>query len=144
MGRDAGAHAYGNALRSINQKVGDPHRKDLRLPLRLIIIRDKIYRLVQVLQIDLLGKFFQPCLGVAHGRSPVPLDGAEVSVSVHQGHPLLKLLAQHHQRIVDGAVPMGVVLTHGIAYNTGRLSVRLIVVQMQLAHVIEHPALYRL
>ena len=39
---------------------------------------------------------------------------------------------------------MGMIFTHGIAHDTRRLPVGLIVVQAQLAHIIEDPALYRL
>ena len=33
------------------------------------------------------------------------------------------------------------VFTHGIAYDTGGFPVGLVVIQAQLAHIIEHPAL---
>ena len=36
------------------------------------------------------------------------------------------------------------IFTHRIADDTGRFPVRLVVVQMELAHIIENSALYRL
>ena len=49
VGRNAGTHSYRNSLRAVDQQVGHADRKNLRLLLRLIIIRDKRYGLVQIL-----------------------------------------------------------------------------------------------
>ena len=49
VGRDAGAHAHGDALGSVDQKVGDPYRQHLRLLFRLVIVGDEVHGLVQIL-----------------------------------------------------------------------------------------------
>ena len=62
-------------------------------------------------------------------------------MAVHQSHSLFKFLAHNYQRIIDRAVAVGMVFTHGIAYDTGGFPVWLVIIQAQLAHIIEHPAL---
>ena len=120
MGRDIGRHTHGNSLCPVDQKVGNPHRQDLRLLLCLIKIGTEIHHiLVHVGKVDLLGKLLQLGLGITHSRSPVPLDGAKIPMAIHQGHTLLKLLFHHHQGLIDGAVSVGVIFTHGVADNTG-------------------------
>ena len=143
VGRNACAHAHGNALRPVNQQVWDPDGKHLRFLFRLVVVGHKIHGFIQIFKVYLLRKLLQTRLRVTHGGCPVPFYGAEVAVSVHQGHALLKILAHDNQCLIYGAVAVGMVLTHGIAHDTRRFPVGLIVVQMELPHIIEDPALYR-
>ena len=63
---------------------------------------------------------------------------------VNQGHPLLEILGHHHQRVVDGAVPVRMIFTHGIAHDTRAFPVGPVIANAQLIHIIERPALHRL
>ena len=144
MGRDGGGHADGNALSAVDQKIRHPDRQDLRLALGLIVVGDKTDRLVQIPQVDILRELLELRLGVTHGRGAIALDGAEVSVAVHQRHAPLEGLAHDHQRLINRRIAVGVIFTHGIADNAGGLSVGLVVGKAQLAHVVEHAPLHRL
>ena len=145
MGGNAGDHPHGDPLRTVHQKVGKPDRKYLGLLFRLVKVGDKVHHvLIQVCQERLLGHLGKPGLRISHGGSPVSLNGSEIPVAVHQGQSLFKLLGHDHQRLVDGAVPMGMVFTHGISHNTGALAVWLIVSDAKLVHVVERPSLHRL
>ena len=65
-------------------------------------------------------------------------------MAIHQGHAFFKILGHDHQGLIDGAVAVGMVFTHGVSHDTRRFPVGLIVIQMELAHVVKHAALYRL
>ena len=145
MGRRAGGHAYGDSLGAVDEEIGELHRQDGRLLLRLVEIRDEIHHvLVQIRQIGLLGHFLQPCLRVTHGSGAVSLNVAKVSVSVHKGQALLEILSHDHQGVINGTVPVRMVLTHGIAYDTGTFSVRPVVADTQFIHVVKGAPLHRL
>ena len=145
MGGDAGSHADGNSLRPIDQKVGNTHRQHFRLFLRLIKVGDKIDNvLVQILEERHLGKFGKSCLSVPHGSRPVSFYGAKVAVAVHKHHALLEVLGHDHQGLVDGAVPVRVVFTHGISHDTGAFSVGPVPADAQLMHIVESTSLDRL
>ena len=145
MRRNTRRHADGDTLGAVDEQVRNPHRKYLRLLLRLIKIRTKIHHiLIQIRQIHILGKLLQLRLRVTHGGGAVSLDGTKVSVAVHQRHPLLKLLLHDHQRFIDGAVSVGMIFTHGITHDSRGLSVRPVRPQPQLFHGVEHSPLHRL
>ena len=145
VGRRAGGHAHRDALGAVYEKIGELHRQDGRLLLRLIEIRDEIHHvLVQIGQVSLLGHPLQPGLGVTHGRGPVPLDIAEVAVAVHKRQPTLEILGHDYKSLVYGAVSMGMVFTHGIAHDTGALSIRPVIADAQLVHIVKRPPLHRL
>ena len=61
---------------------------------------------------------------------------------VYERHSFLKDLGHDDQRLIDGTVSVGMIFTHRIADNTGRLSVGLVGTEAQLAHIIKHTALH--
>ena len=82
--RDARGHADRDALRPVQQQVRHPHRKDGRLRLCLVKIGHKIHDiLVEIGQERFLCQPLQARLRVAHSRRAVPLDGTEITMSVH-------------------------------------------------------------
>ena len=145
MGRCAGSHTYRNTLRTIYQQVGELDRKYTGFLFRFIKVGNEVHHiLVQIRQKCLLGDLFQARLRITHGRSPVSFDIAEVSMSVYHGKPFFEILGHHHQRVIDGAVPVGMVFTHGITHDTSALPVRPVVTDSQLMHIIQGSALHRL
>ena len=145
MRRDAGSHTNGDSVCSIYKEVWNTHRKYYRLLLCFIKVRHKVHNvLIQIFQENLLGQLLQTGFCVSHGRCSVSLDGAEVSMSVHQGAAFLEVLCHDYQGIVDGAVPMWMIFTHGISYDTGTFTVRAVVADAQLIHIVKGTALYRL
>ena len=121
---------------AVNQKVGHTDRKHLRLLFRLVVVGDEI----QPSYPDPLNRL--PLQTSPAGppynawRRAVALDGTKVAVAVHQGHSLLKILGHDHQGLIDGAVAVGMVLTHGIAHDTRRFLWGLSWFRPELAHVI--------
>ena len=126
MRRNRGRHTDRNALRAVHKKIRNANRQNLRFFLGLVVVRDKADGLIEVAEIHFLRKLLKLRLGVTHGRSAVSLNRAEVAVAVDQRHAALKGLAHHNQGLVNRAVPVRVVFTHGIADDTRGLSVRLV------------------
>ena len=138
VGRGAGDHTYGDPFGTVHQKVRNLNGKDGRLLLRLVEIGHEIYHvLVQIPQKSLLCDLLKSGLRVTHGSSPVPFDVAEVAVSVHQRKFLLKILTHNYQSIIDRAVAVRMVFTHGVSHDTGALSVGSVIADPQLVHIIE-------
>ena len=145
MGRNAGSHADGNSFRTVYQKVGNPDRQDLRFLLCLIKIRYKIHHIfIQISEEHFLGQFFQTCFRVSHGSRAISLDGSEVSVSVHQSLSFFEILCHNDKRLIDGAVAVGMVFTHGISHDSGTFPVRAVITDPQLIHIVQGSSLYRL
>ena len=145
VGRRACRHADRDSLRSVDQEIRNADRQDQGLLLGLIKVGAEIrHVLVQIRQKGLFRDLLQARFRVAHGRRPVSLDIAEVSVAVDQGKSLFELLGHDDQGIVDRAVAVGMVFTHGIAYDTGALSIGPVRADPQLIHIVEGAPLYRL
>ena len=65
----------------------------------------------------------QPALGVARGGG-LEVGRAEVAVAVDERVAQREVLGHAHQRVVDRAVAVGVVLAHHVAGDPGALHVR--------------------
>ena len=143
MGRDIGSHTYGNTGGTIYQKIGITAGEYSGFLFRFIKVRYEIYRIFIDIGQHLHGNLGKPGLCITHGGRAVAVLGTEVSVSVNQRISCGPLLGHINQRPVNGAVAVGMVLTHGIADDTGALSVRLIRTVVQLYHGIQYPSLYR-
>ena len=65
-------------------------------------------------------------------------------MSVHQCTALFKFLRHDYKRIINGAVTVGMIFTHGISYDTGTFTVRAVVADAKLIHIVKGTALYRL
>ena len=145
MRRNAGGHTYGDSVCSVYKKVRDTHRKYHRLFLCLVEVRHKVHNvLIQIFQKNFLCQLLQPGFCVSHGCSSVSLDGTEISMSVNQCAAFFEFLCHYYKGIIDGAVSMWMIFTHGISYDTGTFTVRAVVTDAQLIHIVKGPALYRL
>ena len=145
VGGDAGRHSDCNPFRPVDQKIGYPHRKHLRLLLRLVKVGHEVHDvLVQIGKIRLLGDLGQARLCITHGCSAVPFYGSEVSVPVYKDHSFFEFLGHDDQGFIDGTVSVGVVFTHGIPHDTGAFPIGPVIPDTQLVHVVERAPLNRL
>ena len=143
MWRYIGSHAHSDSCGAVHQKVGVPAGQHCGLFLRIVEVWVEIHCVLVDVRQKLHGNLRKPGLRVTHGGSAVPVHGAKIPVSVHQRIPGGPFLGHVHQRAIDGTVPMGMVFTHGITYDTGALTVGLIGTVVQFDHGIEHAALNR-
>ena len=63
---------------------------------------------------------------------------------IHQRHPQVKVLCQAHNRVIDGAVAVGVELTHDFAHHAGAFYVPFVGPEPHFAHHIDDAPLHRL
>ena len=82
-------------------------------------------------------------LGVSGGRRAV-VEGAEVTVTVHEGQTQREGLGEAHHGVVDGGVAVRVELTHDLTGHAGALDVAFIGAQAHLLHHVEDAALHGL
>ena len=144
MGRNIGGHADCDAGGAVDQKIGESCRQDGGFFLRFIEVGNKIDRILAYIRQHLHGDLGQPRLCITHGRGAVAVHGTEVAVSVHQGIAHGPGLGHVDQGSVNGTVAVGMIFTHGIADDTGALSVGLVRTVVQFAHGVEDSSLYRL
>ena len=145
MCRDTCRHTDCDSFRTIDQKVRHTHRKHKRFLLRLIKVRTKINDiLIQIGQTYFLREFRKARLCITHRSSSVSLNGSKVTVSVHKNLSLLKLLRHYYKRIIDGTVSMRMIFTHRISDDTCALTIRLIITDTKLVHIIKCTTLNRL
>ena len=142
---DAGSHTNGDSVGSVYQKVGDSYRKHYRFFLGLVEVRHKVHNvLIQIFQKNLLGQLLKASFCVSHGCGSISLNRAEVSMSVYQCAALLEFLCHNYKGIINGAVSMRMIFTHGISNDTGTFTVRAVVADTELIHIVKGTALYRL
>ena len=144
MRRNTCRHADGNSLGTVDKEIRYFHRQHDRLFLRFIKVWNEIHHVfIEIRQKILLCDLLKPCLGITHGSGAVALNIAKISVPIDQREPFLEILCHDHQCVIDGAVAVRMVFTHGITYDTGALAVRSVVTDPQFMHIIKHPALHR-
>ena len=144
MGRDVGGHANRNAAGAVDQQVGKARRQYLGFKLALVVIGDKIDRVLGDVRQQLARRLRQAGFGIAHGRSRVAVHAAEIALSVDQHQAQGKILGQPHQGIVNRGITVGVILAHHVADNTRRLLVGLVEFVAALVHGIENATMHRL
>ncbi len=144
MGRNAGCHSYRNSFRAIYEQIGKFNRKNRGLLLCFVKVGDKVYHvLIQIGKKCFLGHLLQPRLGITHCSRTIPFDISEITMSVHKRHSLFKILAHDHKGVINRTVPVRMILTHGISYDTRTFTVRPVVTYSQFMHIIQDSSLYR-
>ena len=144
MGRNVGGHADRDSARPVDQQVGKLGREHRGLALGLVVVGPEVDGvLVDVLKQG-MGGAGQPRLGIAHGRRPVAVHGAEVALPGDERQTQRKVLGHAHHGVVNGAVAVGVVFAHDLADDARRLAEGAVVIVAALLHGIEDPPVHRL
>ena len=144
MWRDVRRHADSDSRRAVRKKLRELRGQHGRLFQGLVVVRCEIHRLlVDVLQHE-LRDLRHAHLGVAHRCRRITVNRAKVTVTVGEHVAHGKILRHAHDRIVDRAVTMRVVLTEDFADDARRLLVRLARTHARFLHRIEDAAMHRL
>ena len=110
--RDVGGHTDRDTARPVDQQVGDTCGQNRRLVgLAVVVGREIDCLLVDVAQ-HLHREGREACLGVTHGGRAIVAARTEVALTVDQRVPHRPRLREAHQRVVDRAVAVGMVVTH--------------------------------
>ena len=142
---NTGRHTNGNTFRTVYKDIWDLDRQYDRLFFRLIKVRHKIHNVfVQIFQKSDLCDLLQSGFRITHGSGAVSFDRTEVTVSVYQRKSFLEILCHDNKCVIDGAVSVWMIFTHCITDNTGGFTIRLVISNPQLLHIVQGSSLYRL
>ena len=142
--RDVGRHADGDAGGAVDQHVREARRQHGRLHVLAVVVRLEVDRLLVDVGEEVGGRLVEAHLGVAHRRRLVAVHRAEVALAVEERQRHREGLRHAHQRVVDRAVAVRMVLAHDVADRSGRLAVGLVVGVAGLVHGVEDAPVHRL
>ena len=142
--RDVGGHADGDAGAAVDQQVRHARRQHDRLGLGAVVARAEGDGLLLDLLQHFVGDPREAALGVAHRRGAVAVERAEVAGAVDQRIAQRERLRHAHERFVDRAVAVRVVVAHHVADDLRALAMLGVGGQVLLPHRVEDAALHRL
>ena len=142
--RDVRRHADGDPGAAVDEQVREARRQHDRLAARSVVGRDEVDRVLVDVAQHLGRRGVQARLGVAHRRGGPAVDVAEVAVAVDQLVTHREVLREPHERVVDRAVAVRVVLAHHVADDLRALDVLAVGRRPHLVHHVQHAAVDRL
>ena len=142
--RDARGHADGDAFGAVDQHVGKPRGQDRGFAVLAIVVVLKIDRVLVDVGQQETGRFRHAHFGIAERGRRVAIHGAKVALTVQQHQRHRERLRHAHQRIIDRAVAMRVILAHRIGHRARGLAIGLVVGIAHLVHRIKDAAMHRL
>jgi len=125
------------------EPFGQLARQDRWLLLAAVVVGDEIDGLLVDVAQHLVRDLGQADLGVPHRRCVVAIDRAEVALTVDQHVPKGKILGHAHDRVVNRAVAVRMVLADHVADDTSRLLIGAVPVVVQLMHGEQDAAVHR-
>ena len=143
VGRNIRSHAYGNAIGTVHQKVGDTGRKHHRFLQGTVVVGHEVHGVLVNIPKHFQGDFGHTHFRITHSRRRVTIHGAEVAVAVYQGVAGREILGHADGRYIYRKIAMGMKFTEYIAHDTGRFLVRLIRKHAGFTHGIENAAVNR-
>ena len=142
--RDFRGHAHGDAVRAVQEQVGDRRRKDGGFFERAIEILLKIDGFFLDVAQHFLCDARHAGLRVPHGGGGVPVDRPEISLSVHKRGAHGESLGHAHHGVVHRAVPVRVVLSKHFPDHARALLVTGAGGQAQVAHAVQYAPMHGL
>ena len=118
---DVGRHTHGDTRGAVNQQVRDARGQNGRLERLAVIVRLEINGVLVDVAHHLQGDGGHLRLGVSGSRSTIVTGRAKVTLSQRQRVTHNPALNQTHEGVVDGAVAVGVELTHDVTDHAGAL-----------------------
>ena len=142
--RDVRGHADCDPGGAVDEQVGEARREHQGFALGAVVVGHEIDGVhVEVAQ-HLGGDAGEAGLGVAHRGCWIVVDGAKIALAVDELVAHRELLRHAHERVVDGRVPMRVVLAHDLADDQRALRVGAGGAEPELVHRVEHAAMHGL
>ncbi len=144
VGGHIGGHTDGDAVGAVDKQVGQLGGQHTGFLALVVVGGHHIDGVLVDIRHQLVAYLLQTGLGVTHGCRRVAVDGAEVTLTVHQRIAHRPVLSQAHQSTIDTRVAVGVVLTHHVAHDAGALLRRSVVKDTVLVHRVQNAAVHRL
>src|SRR5690606_22984905 len=144
VGRHIRCHPNGDPGRAIDKKVGKLSRQYGGFLQRVVKVGLEVDRILVYVGEHLLRNPAKACLSVTHGCGLIAIDRSEITLTIHKCIPEGPVLGHTHHGVVHRLVTMRVVFTKYFPDNTRRILIGLVVIDPQLEHTVEHPAVDRL
>ena len=142
--RNLGRHADGDAIRAVDDEVGNSRRQHHRLDRGVIEVGDKVDRVLVDVGQQLFGNFGEARLGVPVGCWRVAIHRTKIALSIDQRIAQTPGLRQAHHRVVDSGIAVRMVLLQTLAHYAGALHVLAIVQHAHVVHGVQNAAMHRL
>ena len=143
MRRDVRRHADRNTASAIDQHVRETGRQNSWFRSLAVVVVLKINGIFVDVGQQVGGGFVHPHFGIAHGGRVIAVHGAKVALTIQQGQRHREILRHAHQRVIDRAIAVRVVLTHHVAHGPRGLAVGFVVGVSGLVHGIKNAAVHR-
>ena len=140
MGRDVGRHTHGDAVRPVDEQIGEACGEHGGLHLVAVEVGEEVHRLLVEVSKHLGSELRKARLGVTHGGRAVAVHRAEVAVAVYEGEVDGEVLRKTHEGVVHRTVAVRVEFSQDVTDDAGALAVVLVVVEAHLVHRIEDAA----
>ena len=132
--RHVRGHADRDAGAAVDQQVRKRRRKNLRLGQALVVVRDKIHRVLLHVLHQRRAKMRQPRLGVTHRRRRIVFHGAEIAFAVHEFLAHRPRLRHVHKRRINHRLAVRMVVAGSVAADFRALDVLAPRKQRQVLH----------
>ena len=123
VGRDVRSHADGDAGGAVDEQIGEARGEHLGFLQRFVVVGLPVDGLFLEISQKLHGRLVQSGFGVTHGCGTIAVDGTEVTMAVDERDAHGEVLRETHERVIDGDITMGVILTHAVTDGTCALDV---------------------
>ena len=137
-------HADGDAGAAIDEEIWERSGKDSRLRAGLVVVRDKVDRVLVHVGHERGAEMRHARLGVTHRRRWIAFDRAEVSLPVDQRFAHRPRLGHVNQGGIDHRLAVRVVVTARVTANLRALPVLPVREKREIVHRVENATLRRL
>ena len=135
-------HTYCDTACSVHQQVREATWQYHWLAQRVVEVQLHIHGIFVYIAKHLFGKFREACFGITHCCCTVAVNRTKVTLSVHQHVAHVPWLCHTHERAIDTAIAVRVVLTHYLTHDTCGFLGWLVTCVAQLIHTKQHTAVY--
>ncbi len=134
VGRDVGGHADGDAIRSVDDEVGDTRGENDGLGGALIEIGNHVDGFHFDVGHHFAGDFGHAAFGVPVSRGRIAIDGTEVALTVDERIAEGPGLRHADEGVVDGGVAVGMVFLQTFADDAGAFGIAFVVLHALAIH----------
>ena len=142
--RNVGGHADSDTRRAVDEQVRYARWQNRRLVLATIEVRPVVDGFFVDVRQELHRQMSEASLGIPVRRGGIAVDRTEVPLAVDERIAQREVLYHAHHRVVDGRVPVRVILTQHVADDGCALLVCASGAQADLTHGVQDAAMNRL
>ena len=113
--RDVGGHADADAGAAVDEDVREAGGQDGGLDARLVEVGEHVHGVFFKIRKKLFRKAFETAFRVTVGGGRVAVDGTEVALAFDERAAHVEILRHAGQRVIDGLVAVGMVVTDDFA-----------------------------